>query len=146
MSNFSFVPVMYKSDAMAEKAKLLWRNVKRRVRRQSYQDVTEITPLFIRELAVDDERKTSAELSEPHVKLDEAADDDCATNPWKIPASFNVLLFLFRWPITFTLWCTVPDSRRFKRFYLLTFLSCVLWIGCVSYFVIFMSTDVGKKI
>jgi hypothetical protein len=134
---------MYNNDEMSEKAKILARKVKRRIHRQPYQEVTEITPLFTREKLTNDKRKICLELSEPLMKLDESGNDDCATNPWKIPNNSNVLLFLLRWPITLTLWCTIPDSRRFKRFYIFTFINCVLWIGLCSYFIVFVSTDVG---
>lgn len=140
----SFVPVMYRNDEISEKAKILARKVRRRLRRQPYQEVTEITPLFIREMLPADDIKTSSELSEPSVKINDAASDDSATSPWKMPASSNPFFFIVRWPITFVLWCTVPDARRFKRFYILTFINCVVWIGFVSYFVVFMTTDVGE--
>jgi hypothetical protein len=134
---------MYNNDEMSEKAKILARRVKRRIHRQPYQEVTEITPLFTREKLTNNERQTFLELSEPLVKLDESVNDDYATNPWNIPANSNILLFLLRWPITLTLWCTIPDSRRFKRFYIFTFINCVIWIGLCSYFIVFVSTDVG---
>lgn len=137
---------MYKNDSMSEKAKLLARKVHRRIRHQPYQEVSEITPLFIRGDIYQSAKKTTTtlELSEPFAKLDESGNDDCATNPWRVPADANVVIFLLRWPITFTLWCTIPDARRFKRFYLLTFINCVLWIGCISYMVVFIATNVGE--
>lgn len=144
----AFVLVMYKNDAMSEKAKLLARRVKRRLRRQPYQEVSEILPLFNREKLqvgiIGDGVKINVELSEPLVKLLESSDEDCATNPWIIPATVNLFQFLLRWPITFLLWFTIPDSRRFKQFYILTFINCVLWIGCLSYIVVFITTDVGE--
>lgn len=135
---------MYKNDAMSEKAKILARKIRRRIRRQPYQEVTEIVPFFNRENPIYGEK--DAGLSEPLVKLGEPDNDDCATSPWKIRASSNIFLFLLRWPITFTLWCTIPDSRRFKKFYVLTFMNCVLWIGCISFSVVFITTDVGEWI
>lgn len=132
---------MYNNDEMSEKAKILARKVKRRIHRQPYQEVTEITPLFIRNKLTNDKHEM---ISEPFVKLDESVNDDCATSPWKIPGNSNVLLFLLRWPITLTLWCTIPDSRRFKRFYVFSFINCVFWIGLCSYFIVFVSTDVGE--
>lgn len=142
----SFVPVMYNNDSMSEKAKILVQKVKRKFRRQPYQEVTEITPLFIPVKVPKYAEKTTTleELSEPFVKINDMANEDCATNPWIISASSNLLLFILRWPITFVLWCTIPDSRRFKQFYILTFINCVFWIGCISFFVVFLTTDVGK--
>jgi hypothetical protein len=137
-----FVAVMYNNDEMSEKAKILARKVKRRIHRQPYHEVTEITPLFTREKLTND--KTFLKLSEPSVKLVDSTNDDGTTSPWKIPPESNVLLFLLRWPITFTLWCSIPNSRRFKSFYILSFINCVIWIGLCSYFIVFVSTDVGK--
>lgn len=131
---------MYNDDAMSKQAKIFARKVKRRIRRQPYQEVTEITPLLV----ITSNRRKASELSEPLVKLDDSVNDDCATNPWKIPASTNSFIFLLRWPITFTLWCTIPDPRCSQRFYVMTFINCALWIGCISYFVVFVTTDVGE--
>lgn len=135
---------MYKNDEMSEKAKIFVRKVKRRIYRQPYLNVTEITPIFSQEKLRNDKQKMFVELSEPSVKLDESNNDDCTTNPWRIPPNSNILLFLLRWPITFTLWSTIPDSRRFKSFYILSFFNCVLWIGLCSYSIVFVSTDVGE--
>lgn len=142
----SFVSVMYKDDTMSEKAKKLARKFKRRIRHQQlYQEVSEITPLLSRVSEIKRGKMMNPELSEPFTKLDDDSGvDNCATNPWKVPVDSNLIMFFLRWPITFTLWCTIPDSKRFKSFYLLTFINCVLWIGCISYFVVYISTNVGE--
>lgn len=125
---------------MTEKAKTLAQKITRRIRRNPYREVSEITPLFIRAKLPND---YAATISEPSMKICDS--DECATNPWTRSANSNPLLFLLRWPITFLLWCTVPDSRRFKRCYILTFINCVVWIGGISYFVVFLTTDVGER-
>lgn len=136
---------MYRNDTMSEKIKIFARNVRWRIRRQPYREVAELTPLFIRENFSNAKSTTILELSEPLVKVDEeAANDHCATNPWRIPNDTNKIYFLIRWPITVVLWCTIPDSRRFKGFYIFTFVNSVLWIGCISYFVVFISTNVSE--
>lgn len=142
--------VMYKNDAMSEKAKVLARRLKRRIRPHLSQEATEITPLFshlrISNVAEDASKsELSPALSEPLVKLhDDINADVCATTPWKVPDDLNRAVFFFCWPITFILWCTIPDPKRYKTFYILTFINCVLWIGCISYFVVFISTNVGE--
>lgn len=125
---------------MTEKAKTLAQKITRRIRRNPYREVSEITPLFIRAKLPNG---YAATISEPSMKICDS--DECATNPWTRSANSNPLLFLLRWPITFLLWCTVPDSRRFKRCYILTFINCVVWIGGISYFVVFLTTDVGER-
>lgn len=129
---------MYKDEAMSEKAKILARKVKRRIYQQPYLEVAEITPLFTQT------KKMNVEFSEPSLKLTDSSIENFATNPW-VTNDMNKLLFLLRWPITFLLWCTIPDPKRFKRFYVLTFINCILWIGCISYFTVFVSSNVGKR-
>lgn len=136
---------MSKDDTMSEKAKWLAKKIKRRIRHQMYQEVSEMTPFFDRVIEVKSYgSKMYTELSEPLVKLDDYGSDNCATYPWKVPDDSNLIMFFLRWPITFILWCTIPDSKRFKSFYIITFINCILWIGCISYFVVCISTNVGK--
>ena len=135
---------MYYNDEVSEKAKFFARKVQRRIYRQPYLDVTEIAPFFIRGKVTDNKHETFLEFSEPSVKLDESNNEDGTTSPWKIPPNSNVLLFFIRWPITLTLWSTIPDSRRFKSFYIFSFINCVIWIGVCSYFIVFLSIDVGE--
>lgn len=137
---------MYKNKYLSERAKLLARKVSRRFHRPLYQEVTEITPLFIRDNFAKSSNasdNTAVELNEPFLKLDEL-EEDSATSPWYIVDDTSKIMYFVKWPITFTLWCTIPDSRRFKSCYLLTFFNCVLWIGCISYFVVNISTNVGR--
>lgn len=108
--------------------------------------MTEITPLFIRDnIAKSYSTGDSAEpeLNEPFVKLDES-EEDCATSPWHMAPDAGKIMYFVKWPITFTLWCTIPDASRYKSCYILTFVNCVLWIGCISYFVVNISTNVGE--
>jgi hypothetical protein len=125
---------MYKDDKMVT---AVARKVQRRIRLHRDDELAEITPLFAA-------KKSHQELSEPSLKLDAEGDENCATNPWRVPRDGSTLKFFLRWPITFTLWCTVPDARRFKSCYIATFVSCVLWILSLSYFVVSLSTAVGE--
>lgn len=142
--------VMWKNETMSEKARVLARRLKRRIRPHLYQEATEITPLFSHLSYANNTEDTSKTdlnpaLSEPLVKLhDDINADVCATTPWKVPDDLSRVVFYFCWPITFILWCTIPDPKRFKTFYILTFINCVFWIGCISYFLVFISTKVGK--
>lgn len=137
---------MYKNKTLSARAKLLAREVSRHFHRPLYREVTEITPLFIRDnFAQPCNTGDSAEpeLNEPFVKLDES-DEDSATSPWHIAPDSSKIMYFVKWPITFTLWCTIPDASRYKSCYILTFVNCVLWIGCISYFVVNISTNVGE--
>jgi hypothetical protein len=113
--------------------------------------VTEITPLFVRDESIyNQNRKYTIDIDEENIKLvveyenlDED-NDDCATNPWKLPRRSSLLLFILKWPITFILWCTIPDCRRYEKFFAVTFINCVAWILCLSYLIASMIANVGK--
>ena len=52
----------------------------------------------------------------------------------------------FIWPIKFLLSITVPDCRKenLRRFYPITFIMCIIWIGISSYLNSWMMTIIGK--
>lgn len=140
---------MYKNDAMVEKLRLMAFKIKAQFSKFAYTtnlsiedaDVTEITPLFAR--AKTDANDDVDDSSVKEVKLSVPYDyNECATNPWKTPRNF-LLLDVLRWPITLILWCTIPDCRRFQKFYVLTFITCVMWILTLSYLTASLITVVG---
>lgn len=141
---------MYKNDSMSEKAKILARKLRRRFNKpEVYHEVTEITPLFARGKLTNVQKHeakqmTTNDISIAHTKFDDPTPDNCAASPWKFSENGNFLIYLLRWPITFILWCTIPDCRRYNKLFIVTFMSCVMWIGCVSYLVAFMITVVGE--
>lgn len=145
--------VMYSNDITAEKMKLIARKIKIQFSKVSsqlyyaedYDDdkVTEITPLFMRaESIYNQNQKFTINIAVEYEKLDE--DDDCATNPWKLPRRSSLLFFILKWPITFILWFTIPDCRRYEKFFVVTFINCVAWILCLSYLIASMIANVGK--
>ena len=151
---------MYSSDIMSEKMKLIARKIKIQFSKVSsqlyyaedYDDdkVTEITPLFMRDESIYNQYhkyrrdEENIKLDVEYEKLNEDDDDDCATNPWKLPRRSSLLLFILKWPITFILWCTIPDCRRYEKFFIVTFINCVAWILCLSYLIASMIANVGK--
>ena len=65
---------------------------------------------------------------------------------WPEGSSMKKLTWLLMWPGNLMLFLTVPDVRRggkWKRFYLLSFLICVCWIGILSYLVTWFITVIG---
>ncbi|GAB0086851.1 Sodium/potassium/calcium exchanger [Sergentomyia squamirostris] len=73
-------------------------------------------------------------------------DDECfAAGPWSRKGE-PIFAFLCRWPITFFLWFTIPDCRRYPRLRFLTFITCVIWIGAMSYVVAFLITVIGDTL
>lgn len=135
---------------MSEKMRLVAHKIKIRFLKVSlpYDDdfdkVTEITPLFMRKELLGNIKCIKVEkLSVQYDKF--TRNNDCATNPWRICENSSLLLYLLRWPITFVLWCTIPDCRRNEKFFILTFINCVVWILVVSYLIASMITNVGKS-
>lgn len=127
---------------------ILARRIKRRIHQHPYQEVTEITPFFTRfNESKLESTQIAVEFSEPFVKLPETdtPSENFATNPWKVPDEANRFYFLFKWPITFILWCTIPDPKRFKQLYLFTVINCFLWIIPLSFYTVFVSSNVGKR-
>ncbi|XP_023715511.1 sodium/potassium/calcium exchanger 4 isoform X2 [Cryptotermes secundus] len=67
--------------------------------------------------------------------------------PSKGSCSSKLCWLLIR-PIAIVLAATIPDCRSelCKRFYMVTFLMCVVWIGAASYLVAWMITIVGETL
>ncbi|KDR16218.1 sodium/potassium/calcium exchanger 4 isoform X2 [Zootermopsis nevadensis] len=58
------------------------------------------------------------------------------------------LAWLLVWPIHLVFLVTIPDCEkpRFKRWFPLTFLMCIVWIGSLSYVVAWMITIIGDTL
>lgn len=56
--------------------------------------------------------------------------------------------FFLVWPIKFVLFISIPDCRykKVRKFYLITFSMCVIWIAISSYLVSWMTTIVGDTL
>lgn len=56
--------------------------------------------------------------------------------------------FWFVWPLKLILFVTVPDSRykRWRNWYPVTFVMCVIWIAISSYLVSWMMTVLGDTL
>jgi hypothetical protein len=59
---------------------------------------------------------------------------------------WHQLAWLLVWPIHLVFLVTIPDCEkpRFKRWFPLTFLMCIIWIGSLSYVVAWMITIIGE--
>ncbi|XP_054892816.1 sodium/potassium/calcium exchanger 1-like isoform X4 [Poeciliopsis prolifica] len=56
--------------------------------------------------------------------------------------------YLFLLPIVFPLWLTLPDVRNLasKRFFIITFIGSIFWIGIFSYLMVWWAHQVGETI
>ncbi|KAL0902377.1 hypothetical protein ABMA27_000262 [Loxostege sticticalis] len=51
--------------------------------------------------------------------------------------------WLYSWPLKFLMTLTIPSPIRFRRFYPLAFIMCIVWIGVNSYVVSWSMTVIG---
>ncbi|XP_012542250.1 sodium/potassium/calcium exchanger 3 [Monomorium pharaonis] len=67
---------------------------------------------------------------------------------WPTGGKLAKIWFCFVWPLKLILFITIPDSRykRWKNWYLLTFIMCVIWIAVSSYLTSWMTTVIGNTI
>lgn len=67
---------------------------------------------------------------------------------WPTGDTLAQIWFYFVWPLKLILFVTIPDSRykRWKKWYLLTFVMCVIWIAVSSYLTSWMTTVLGDTI
>ncbi|GBG25547.1 Sodium/potassium/calcium exchanger 1 [Hondaea fermentalgiana] len=79
---------------------------------------------------------------------DDDDDDDEPCNPFELPdgGPFDLFLWALAFPLSLGMFLTIPDCRRpiFKRFYMLTFLMCIVWIALLSYVMVWMATIFGE--
>ncbi|CAG9853912.1 unnamed protein product [Phyllotreta striolata] len=70
---------------------------------------------------------------------------------WKWPRKRGKLAqftWIITWPIYLIFLFTIPDceKRRFKKWFPLTFVMCIIWIGSLSYAVAWMITIIGDTL
>lgn len=65
---------------------------------------------------------------------------------WNCPmrSKLNTIWWIYTWPIKLLLTLTIPNPKTYRRWYPLTFLMCVIWIGLNSYLIVWMMTVIGK--
>lgn len=57
-------------------------------------------------------------------------------------------MWIVTWPIRLVFFLTIPDCEKpkLKKWFPLTFLMCIVWIGSLSYFVAWMITVIGDTL
>ncbi|XP_059055190.1 sodium/potassium/calcium exchanger 3 isoform X2 [Achroia grisella] len=79
------------------------------------------------------------------------AGDDYEHSLWKWPTGRSCLTkttWIVTWPIHLIFLFTIPDCEkpRFKNWFPLTFMMCIVWIGSLSYIVAWMITIIGDTL
>lgn len=86
------------------------------------------------------ERRQSFDLS----RIDEIEEEEFKV--WEIPrdtTKFNMFWYFFTWPIRFLLHYTIPNPIVYKKWFVLSFAMCIIWIGAISYVVFWMIVVIG---
>lgn len=118
---------------------------------KSFQERQEFATTQRRDSAVSADlerrRRDSILVSESVCKLEEQEEQESV---WYMPREGSVgqVLWVLFWPVRFLLHFTVPDCRKesLRRWYSLTFILSVVWIGGVSYLTVWMVTIIGYTI
>ncbi|KAJ8960849.1 hypothetical protein NQ318_020147 [Aromia moschata] len=79
------------------------------------------------------------------------ADEEEPQSLWKWPkgrGAFTQATWIVTWPIHLVFLFTIPDCEkpRFKKWFPLTFIMCIVWIGSLSYAVAWMITIIGDTL
>lgn len=67
---------------------------------------------------------------------------------WEYPhglSKFEVAWYFFTWPIRFVLYYTIPNPLRHRKFFVVSFIMCIIWIAAVSYMVFWMVVIIGNN-
>ncbi|KAG7282027.1 hypothetical protein CRUP_020132 [Coryphaenoides rupestris] len=104
-----------------------------------------------KDVVVDGEGARAAPPKEEEEEEEEEEEDDdeeenIPFSPLAVPDGCCACLrWLVGWPISLLLYCTVPNCQlpRWRRWYLLTFLSSTLWIAFFSYLMVWMVTVIS---
>jgi solute carrier family 24 (sodium/potassium/calcium exchanger), member 4 len=73
-------------------------------------------------------------------------DDDAKSNLFHYPSEksgISQFWFILTWPMRIILKYTIPDPVRHKNLFMLSFVMCIIWIGCVTFMVFWMTVLVG---
>ncbi|KYN26792.1 Sodium/potassium/calcium exchanger 3 [Trachymyrmex cornetzi] len=111
-------------------------------------------PYFHGELVVEYRRSVASRKSSVNVEaqndvenIEEYVEPDTPF-VWPTGSKLNKIWFYLVWPLKFMLFVTIPDTRykRWKNWYSVTFIMCVIWIAVASYLTSWMTTVLGDTI
>ncbi|XP_075993947.1 sodium/potassium/calcium exchanger 1 [Genypterus blacodes] len=96
----------------------------------------------------DDSDESSEEEDDEEEKAKEEEEEDEPLSLEWPDTPLKQASYLFLLPIILPLWLTVPDVRNQKsrRFFAITFLGSIMWIGIFSYLMVWWAHQVGETI
>ncbi|XP_005177407.2 sodium/potassium/calcium exchanger 4-like [Musca domestica] len=147
---FVYMLMMYHNRKISQTAKKLL--LKCGLHTAQYREVTEFTPLLTKnesKFSLATEAYVSLErgLHSSHLMLylEQQEKQENIRSPWSCEG-YSKVEFIFRWPITFILWSTVPNCRQRNALRYLTFVLAIVWTGIMSYVVAFAITIIGDTL
>ena len=139
-----YLLIMCYNTSMNRKFKSWWRSS----RRSSAESPGETSPLL--SSGGGDITPTDLGVADSKGAFDEDDDiSDLSLSTWpKDCRNWERAWWVFVWPISLMLYLTIPDCRqeRWRRWYPLTFFTCVVWIALTSYMVAWMITVIGDTL
>ena len=107
--------------------------------------------LSVAESSVDLEILKTPRNSSNHDGKQEGRDDEGESNPLDMswPSSTKERIsYVLCFPLVFSLWLTLPDVRREgkAKYFPITFLGSIVWIGIFSYFMVWWATVTGDTV
>lgn len=143
---FIYFSVMFQNTRMS---KMVHNFIEKRKRRQQNQEKPPIDGI-INPIVVESDYVVY--LDEPvnnfveYKEEPEKNDTEEEYSLWKMPQGslWKKLFFFYLWPIKALFAFTVPDPKRYPKWFPVTFLMCIVWIGINSYMVSWMITIIGK--
>ncbi|KAG5887630.1 hypothetical protein JTB14_036275 [Gonioctena quinquepunctata] len=89
------------------------------------------------------------EIFENELTLEDCEKLDESTKIWEWPKEETAkgkIWWTLTWPISFMLYMTIPDCRKYPRLFIPTFIMCIFWIGATSYLVAWLITIIGDTL
>ncbi|XP_029944708.1 sodium/potassium/calcium exchanger 1-like [Salarias fasciatus] len=95
----------------------------------------------------DDDEEDDAENKEEEEKEEEEEENEPLSLEWP-ETRRKQATYLFLLPIVFPLWLTLPDVRNLasRRYFAVTFVGSILWIGVFSYLMVWWAHQVGETV
>ncbi|CAD7088177.1 unnamed protein product [Hermetia illucens] len=85
--------------------------------------------------------------SEDNHKVEEDSEGS-GSSPFKLPRGnfISKVWWWYSWPIRFILACACPNPKTNRRFYMVTFFVCIVFIALNAYFILWMLTIFGSSL
>nr|XP_023014270.1 sodium/potassium/calcium exchanger 4-like [Leptinotarsa decemlineata] len=89
------------------------------------------------------------EILENDLTLEDCEKLEESTKIWEWPKEQTTkgkFWWVITWPISFILYLSIPDCRKFPKLFIATFMMCIFWIGSTSYMVAWLITVIGDTL